>query len=100
MKTFFHHNIHNLITKVTNCVLNDEQVLRAVYRRLSLFDLINHFTSIPNNVLAIGSKHMWIVNCASAHPEQFIGTCRAISFPRLCTDQTKWTRIQNFILRY
>lgn len=100
MKTFFHSNVAHMMTKFVKNVMNDRQVLPLIYKKLSYFDLINGFTQIPRNLVVLGTKHVWLVNCATSHPSHFVGTVWCINLGIGKVNNAMWMKFMNFVLRF
>ena len=100
VKNQFQHYVSNLIEKLTNQVLNKPLILKLVYRKLSIFNLIQNLSQVRNNLLAIGVKTVWLINCATTANDHFVGTCRATELKLPFENNDKWKQLRDFVLRF
>ena len=90
MKTQLQQNATRLIDRLVTDVMNNSIVLKELYKSLNFFKFVHNFGLIKNNILVIGSKQVWMVNCATNHKSHFVGTERSLQIRRDCANKDKW----------
>ena len=78
-KTLWHLRVSKAMDKITEEVLNSEEVLNIVYRNLSIHNLLMFLANCETNIMAIGNQNAWIINARTSHKGHFVGTHQVIS---------------------
>ena len=80
--------------------LNYDRVLTAVYRKLSLTDLITDLSRCRVNLLIVGRSYTWLINAKTGHPHHFVGTMKRFGLTHCANSDFTWERIENFVQKF
>jgi len=100
MHNIFHKSCQVLITKILEEVMNSQVVLQSCIRQLSMYRLISSIQHLKTNYLVIGKTYSFLINCATVHPNYFLGTKRMIPLPSNSRDKLLWGRLESLIQKY
>ena len=100
VKTKFHKRVKAAFAELVSSVMNDQQTLDLVYRRLSVPTLIGSISRSKVNMMIIGQSNSWIVNARTSHPNFFVGSRLAIGISSKASSQTAWRKLEVFALRF
>ena len=74
LKTDWHYRIQRAIETLVSKFLNHDEVLKRVYRRLCLPDLVTRLGECWQNMLVIGKSTTWLILASTGHKRHFVGT--------------------------
>jgi len=100
MTGHFHSEATVLLNEIVNHVLNDQEVLKNVYKNIDLYQLTHALSNIPHNVLVIGRTTVWLILAKTCHKNHFVGTVRNIRLKPNLQDKLALTRLHDFVYRF
>lgn len=81
-------------------MLNHDEVVEEVYRKLSLPTLLGHLGMCSYNSMVIGRYNTWMVTARTSHKRHFIGTKYTLGLSKSVIGAQIWRRLEAFVLRY
>jgi len=81
-------------------VLNDSEVKRQVLRSIAPANIIGRLATLNKNALIIGERHVWLINCVTAHKSYCVGTQRQIAISRRATSKQRMEKLKELVSRY
>ena len=96
----WHEKVTKFLKLLIGKVLCDQEIVRQVYKPVSMMDQLWHLGNVSYNCLAIGEQSSWLILAKTCHRGHFLGTERRINLKAPGQKQFKMSRIKELILRF
>ena len=97
IKNFWHSRMQSAVDHLVDKWLNYPHIIKDVYKKLSLTELITRLSRCRVNLLIVGRSKSWIVNATTGHPKHFVGTMRNFGLTHCANSEFAWGRIKEFV---